>query len=109
MLPTAHRLSATNEIERVYHYGKKTFHPLLRLAATPAAKRCSRATVVVAKRVDLRATERNRIKRIIRALLPDMLTSLARPLDLVIIVQPRARGAKQHQLAKALVETMNRL
>lgn len=110
MLPRAHRLTATSEIEQIYKHGRRVFHPLIRLVYCPGAQVVSRATVVVSKRVDKRAVERNRLKRIIRALLPELLASLTRlPRDLVIIVQPSARGATQLQLATALHELIKKV
>lgn len=109
MLPRQHRLTTTTEIEKIYTQGRRLFHPLMRLVHRPASESVSRATVVVSKRVDRRAVERNRLKRSVRAALPDLLALQTTPKDMIIILQPRARGASQAQLTKAVYYLMKQL
>lgn len=110
MLQRTRRLTATNEIEQVYQQGRRLFHPLIRLVYTRTLHKTSRATVVVSKRVDVRAVERNRLKRIIRSLLQEQLQrQVDNPKDIVIIVQPRARGASRLQLSEAFEYLMKKL
>lgn len=110
MLPRARRLTATSEIEQVYKQGRRVFHPLVRLVYCSGVQAASRATVVVSKQVDKRAVERNRLKRIVRALLPELLTNLTHlPKDLIFIVQPSARGTTRLQLITAVRQLMRKV
>ncbi|MFA5995990.1 MAG: ribonuclease P protein component [Patescibacteria group bacterium] len=101
MLVRAHRLRASAEIKALYQQGRSVNQPLFRVVYAPAKQSFSRATVIVSKRVSVKAVIRNRIKRQLRVQLKKTLSQFVPPLDLAIIAKVSCVKATSQAIARA--------
>jgi ribonuclease P protein component len=102
MLPRKHRLSADKDVTRVLRKGRAVFTNLVGVKAAPNDIGVVRTAVVVSTKVHKRATERNLIKRRIRAVLANLIPEIKAPVDIVIMAQNEAIGRKQADMGAAL-------
>lgn len=84
MLPRIHRLRKKKDFERVYKKGKGFKQDFLFLKSLNNDSGISRIGIVVSKKVALRATVRNLIKRRIRAAVKELLPGIKPGQDIVI-------------------------
>ena len=84
MLPRKHRLTGRRAVERVYQIGSRQGGQFLFLRQVANRSNTPRVAVVVATAVSKKATQRNRAKRVIRAILKDLRLPAA---DLVVSVR----------------------
>lgn len=101
MVKQQQRLHRTADISAVYRRGKKVYHPLIRFLYLPNQRTSPRCTVVVSYKVSTQATQRNVVKRRLRAALRPQLLHLVQPHDMIVIAQPAARQASYQQLVQA--------
>lgn len=101
MLPRANRVRSTAEFDQVFTEGALHRGKLLSIRSV-AALADTKLGVIVGKRVDIRATRRNRLKRQVRATFRVIAAELTRPVWVVVIVQPAARAAKPEELGAEL-------
>lgn len=102
MLPRGARLHTERDITRVLRQGLRRTHPFLQVTLSAGATRVSRAAVVVSKQVAKRATDRNRLRRQVQAVLPKALALLPMPVDAIVRLLPPAAKAKRNDLIAAL-------
>lgn len=114
MLPRLNRLTFRHDFNRVYRYGRPVNAPpvLIRYRAGRATGP-PRVGVVVSNRIAKRATDRNRLKRIIRGAVQPALRSLPAGLDLIVTMTKAAPTLRTLRLALAhgleqLVRRLNR-
>ncbi|MEK7631860.1 MAG: ribonuclease P protein component [Patescibacteria group bacterium] len=105
MLPRIARLHADRDILRVLRQGIRRKHPYLQVTLAAGTARASRAAVVVSKQVSKRATDRNRLRRQVQAVLPKALALLPGPVDALIRLFPPAAKATRNDLIAALRTT----
>lgn len=86
MLPHTHRLVEDREYARVRRYGRDIRIRGARIRWAYARHRTTRVGVVISKKVEKRATRRNRIRRVIREGLRPLLPRLRSGVDMVISV-----------------------
>ena len=107
MLPRRHRLSRQRHIRAVLRAGRR--HQGVFMTVRRQASNTSEAhiTFVVSRRVDKRATVRNKIKRRLRSVVAPLLPTLQR-LDLVVVTHPAATKATFSELKKELQDLLHR-
>ncbi|MEB3339579.1 ribonuclease P protein component [Okeania sp.] len=116
MLPTENRLRHNKDFSAVYQKGirKNTSYLALRALRhqqkpnSPLPHQQTRIGISISKKVSKGAVIRNRIKRQIRAALRQMLPSISKGWDIVIVVKPPAQqcnyGEFLQQLEKLLAQ-----
>lgn len=102
MLPRQQRLHADRDIRRLLQRGARRRNEVLHITAAPSTAAQSRVAVVVSKQVAKRATDRNRIRRQVQAMLPALLQSTAPPTDILIRIAPAAAHANRDAIRSAL-------
>lgn len=105
MLPRSARLHTDRDIARVLRQGFRRKHLYLQVMLAPGTARVSRAAVVVSKQVAKRATDRNRLRRQVQAVLPKALALLPGPVDALVRLLPPAATSTRNDLIAALRTT----
>lgn len=94
MFKRVNRLPNARAVKRLYAKGRRLVKPTVFLFVAPTQARAPRFSVVVGKKVSARAVDRNRLKRVARAvalvLLPDQLPVV----DYLIVLRPAALKAE---------------
>ncbi len=88
MLYAQNRLRKEKDFERVFKKGEKAKGDSLFLRFAENNLSQSRFGIVVSKKVSLKATERNRIKRKIGEAIREILPSVKKGWDVVVLVAP---------------------
>ena len=101
------RLTQSADFKRVRRLGKSYPHPLIVLVAMPNDINHSRFAVV-AGRVAGNAVHRNRAKRIIRAVLNDLLPEVTHGWDLVFIARRPMQTASYWQAHASIRQLLGR-
>lgn len=101
MLKKQHRLAKTKEIKAVFERGRGFFNPNFSLKHNPERLAGARFTVVVSTRVSKNATQRNRLKRLIREFIRLHLKNF-RPGDYVVSLRPQALNLAGKELVLSL-------
>lgn len=109
MLPRGARLCKERDHELVRRAGRRSSDQFLTVKMLNSSNKYARIAVVVSKRVDKRATARNRIKRQIRAIIEEIYNKLRFGVDMVVIVNPAARSLTRKDLENKLLNLLNRL
>jgi ribonuclease P protein component len=91
MLPREHRLRQSGDFARVRQQGKTFSHPWLIVAVAANGATMTRVGFTVSKRIG-KAHVRNRVKRILRAIVRQYLLALAPGFDVVVISKPAITG-----------------
>ena len=89
MLPTINRLRKKKDFAKVYQRGYSYSSLLLWLKLLPNDLSYNRVGIVVSTKVSKKAVERNRIKRRLRALIKDYLSSIKPGYDIIITARVR--------------------
>lgn len=107
VLAKKYRLCKEWEINRVYKKGKRIHSPFFTLRIFQRftqhgalSSNAARATVVVSKKYDKRAVQRNALKRKFREAARGFVISLRKPLDIIILPKVQAGNASFHQIYK---------
>ncbi len=98
-------MHADRDIARVLKHGYRSRHALLQVLLAAGTGMRSRATVVVSKQVSKHATDRNRLRRQVQAVLPKALALLPGPVDALVRLFPPAARATRNELIAALRTT----
>ena len=101
------RLKKSADFERVRRQGKSFPHPLIVLIALPNDLPLSRYAVVAGKRFG-KAVQRNRAKRVIRAVLQNHLSEINPGWDLILIARQPMAEANYMQIHEAILNTLDR-
>lgn len=108
MFSRVHRLAKEADITRVLRKGRKFFDPFftLRMYYGETAT-AARFAIVVSTKVSKKATQRNRLRRILREVLRAQLAFI-RPGDYLIQVQPRIMHATEAEQGRVLLQLMRK-
>jgi len=99
MLPKENRLTDDYDFRRVKRLGKSHPGPLFSLAAAPRkTKGQSRFCFVISKKIDKRATVRNRVKRLLRGAVRERLEKIPDGFDIVFVVRPKIVGRSYEEI-----------
>jgi ribonuclease P protein component len=118
MLPREHRLRRSGDFARVRQQGRAFSHPWLVVATAPNGEAVTRVGFTVSKRVG-KAHVRNRVKRVLRAIVRRYLPALTPGYDVVVISRPIIAAQpfaavedvlrRQLQFARLLARTNNQV
>lgn len=106
MLPSLNRLPSP-ETRKVLREGRRISLPEFQLVYRKKTSEPSRFTVIVSTKIAKRATQRNRLKRLIRESLQHILPDLKSNLDGVVIVRKNFSESTQVEIqekVKSLLE-----
>jgi len=121
-LPKSHRLRSRSDFSLVYQKGDRhksthlTLRVLKRTSVQGAKNLCgesanactSRFGIAIGLKVSKKATERNRIKRQIRAILRQFLPRLSPGWDVVVVVHPQAVRCDYEQFLRELEQLLTK-
>jgi ribonuclease P protein component len=93
MLPSAHRLRRTNEIERVRKRGRSFSSAFAQVRVAPNGGGPTRFAVVVSTKTEKRAVRRNRVKRRTREILRSLLPRIVSGADAIVTLRREAIAA----------------
>ena len=100
MLPKENRLTDDYDFRRVKRLGKSYHCPLFKLSfAQRKIEAPSRFGFVISKKIDKRATVRNRIKRLLREVVRENLEKIPDGFDIVFIVRPNIVGKNYEEIS----------
>jgi len=100
--PPAARVLTSAEFERIFKHGKRTASPLLALhVLAEESESGARLGLVVSRKVDKRAVQRNRIKRVVRDCFRRIRFQL-QPGAYVVLARAEAKHAGNAQLRQTL-------
>lgn len=106
MLPKKYRLQYRKDFARIYKKGKFLRTLLFNIKYLKNNLDCSRFAFVISTKISKKATERNKIKRQLRAIIREKIKNLQNNYDLIIIAQTKILNQKfttlQEELTKAL-------
>ncbi|MEB3229131.1 MAG: ribonuclease P protein component [Synechocystis sp.] len=107
-LPKLLRLKHWQDFQTVYQQGKRfrRSHLLLRVLSDNQ-RQTSRFGITVSQKVSKKATDRNRIKRQIRAALLRLSPHIQPGFDVVIIVLPQGIGCKYERFLRELEQLLS--
>lgn len=99
MLPKEHRLTDDYDFRRVKRLGKSYHCPLFKLSiASQKVSAAPRFGFVISKKIDKRATVRNRIKRLLRQAVRERLEKIPNGFDIVFVVRPNIVGKSYEEI-----------
>ena len=90
MFARQHRLPNERAVKRLYAKGKRLVAPTSFCFVAPTNAQTARFAVVCGRKVSASAVERNRLKRVARAVAESSLDSLPRA-DYLVVLRPAAR------------------
>lgn len=88
MLPKAARLRNAKDFKEIFGRGRGVRDGHLFLKAVPAKNTAVRIGVVVSRQVAAKAVDRNRLKRLLREALRNVLPSLKPGHDIILVTRP---------------------
>lgn len=82
--------------------------PFFILRAAHNSLSYNRYGFVVSKQVDKRATVRNRVKRVLRSCIEEVLRQIRQGFDIILIIRKSAVGVSRQELMKTLAEQLQK-
>ena len=101
------RLTRSTDFQRVRREGQSYAHPLIVLVCAPNQEENTRFGVVAGRALG-NAVQRNRSKRVIRAVLQSLLPHIKPGWDVVLISRRKLADAKYQQVQEALSALLDR-
>ncbi len=108
MLPASFRLTKDADIKRVFEKGRGVFGEVCGLKYAKNGMKTSRFAIVVGTKISKKATDRNKIKRRIRAILAKKQNSLLPGFDVLLLVRPSARIADYSTLETRIFKVLDK-
>ena len=104
MLAKVHRLKLKRDFDRVFKKGRGVSQDFLFLKLLPNDSAKSRFGIIVSQKISKKATERNKIRRRIRAAIFKKLPGLEDNFDAVIIALPGVEEKDFRTIEKTITE-----
>ncbi|MDZ4231747.1 MAG: ribonuclease P protein component [Candidatus Pacearchaeota archaeon] len=108
MLPSKHRLKKENDFAFVLKRGRRTqgegLYAKIRANGIPE----TRFGIIISKKVDKKAVERNRIHRVIAQAIRDHLSGISAGLDVVFVVGSELKGVDSSGIKQATEDLLKR-
>lgn len=101
--PKYRRIRKRSGFNRLRQVGRKLYSKHLLLIVNPNSGFESRLGITVTRRVDKRAVQRNRFKRVIREIFRQHNQHFREPIDLVVIARQEACQCRYADLARELL------
>jgi ribonuclease P protein component len=114
MLPKANRLRRNQDFSKVYEKGLRKKGPdlVLRALRRPGENsqtaKPTRIGISIGKKVSKQAVVRNRLKRLIRAAMRQLLPKIKPGWDLAIVVKPTAQKCNYREILQQLEQLLAR-
>jgi ribonuclease P protein component len=93
-----HRLRREADFDELWRRGKRWQHPLMLLITGPNGQEFSRFGFSVSRHFG-RATERNKMKRVLREVVRSRISEIVGGLDLLFVARPSSNGMEYHEIA----------
>ncbi len=107
MLPSASRLKRRSDFGRVYGKGRSYVTDLIVVYVLPSRSKSTRVGFSVSKKLG-KSVVRNRIKRLLREAMRELVPDIAPGFDLVIVARQRVGGATLAEIEHALQELLRK-
>lgn len=109
MLPKPQRLTKKNDFEAVFKKGKGLSGSFLAIKVLKSPLQKSRFGFIVGKKVSLKATVRNRVRRRLQNATVKELDNLSGCFDMVIVALPASSGKKFNEIQNELVRLFKKV
>jgi ribonuclease P protein component len=109
MWPRQKRLSKDKEFDRIFKTGQGRGQASLAVKIVPNDLGFNRYGIIISNKISKKATERNRLKRIIREIVKREEEKLKLGLDMVIISRPGLSGKKRPEIESILLPLLKQL
>lgn len=109
MLPKEKRLTNTRDFKRVYQKGSFFSVGLFSVNYLPNKSSFTRIGIVINKKVEPKAVNRNRLKRQLREVARKYYSKLPAGVDVIITIKKAAVGTKFEEIEKSFVEAVGKL
>ncbi len=108
MLPFQNRLKKEKDFQRVFLYGKTINSNILTIKFLDNNTQETKVGFVVSKKISLKATDRNQIKRVLREEIKREISQIKKGIDMIIIVKGKILKLAPAEIKASLVETLKR-
>lgn len=110
MLPIANRLRAKYDFNRVKRLGKAVHSPYFSLVyLTTKDPKDLRIGFIASTRLDKRATQRNRARRLLREAIRPQLPRLKTGYDIILIAKGRIKEARLEEVCFSLNQVLSKI
>lgn len=103
MLPSKYRLTKNKDFARVAKLGQAFFGPELGIKWIKNNLLYSRFGISISLKIDKKAVVRNRIKRILRAILKENLSKISKGFDFLILTKPKIKELEYQEIKRKLL------
>lgn len=109
MLKKQFRVTSDRDIKKVYKKGLFKSGKLLKVNVLSNRRDFSRVAVVTSKKIEKRATRRNKVKRVTREAVKEIYSKIGKGYDIIINVKGEALGAKLVDIKSDLTSILKKL
>ena len=109
MLPKLNRLTKKKDFDGVFKNGKSIKSDFLLCKAVKNNLEKSRFGFVVSKKISLKATVRNKIKRRLRKAVAGIMQQVKNPVDMVIVTLPGIEKKEYLEIEKVIKDSFKKL
>ncbi len=109
MLPKLNRLTKKKDFDEVFKSGKSIKSDFLLCRAVKNNLKESRFGFVVSKKISLKATVRNKIKRRLRKAVAGIMQQVKNPVDMVIVTLPGIEKKEYLEIEKVIKDSFKKL
>jgi len=110
MLPKENRLRTKYDFRRVKRIGKSAYSPYFTLLYAPAKNPQNlRFGLVASSKLDKRATQRNRARRLMREAIRKRLTDTKQGYDIILIAKNKIKGAKFEEVSSSFDQVLSKV
>ena len=109
MLAKEKRLRDTRDFKRVYTKGSFFGSGLFSMNSLKNRSDFSRLGIVVSKKTEPKATQRNLLKRRFRSVAAKLYDSLPKGYDIVVSIKPKAKNSEFSQIEKEIAEAFKKV
>jgi len=103
MLPRNQRLTKKKEFDRVFSLGQGLGQAIIAIKFCPNGHKTSSYGIIISNKISKKATERNRLKRVIREIVKKIDNKVKSGYDIVIIGRPGIKEKKRIEIEPALI------
>lgn len=109
MLAGANRLRRKKDFQKVYKGGKTLRTTFFRIKTVENHTKHSRYGIVIANKVIKKAVDRNRKKRQVRAVLGELIDTITKGYDIVVLAQSNIAEASHEEIQKDLKKSFQKI
>lgn len=109
MLPKSLRLTQKFDYNRVRKYGKSVSFPLFTLGYLKTNEPTTKFGIIITNKIDKRATERHRVKRILTELISKNLTKFGKGQLIVFVARSSIVGKKYEEIESVFNQAISKI